>query len=359
VSRVFRFIFVSKLLEVKFSVGDKVVVKHTKEEGKVIQIINNEMVELEVLNTHFPAFVDELDHPYLEMFTSKKINARKKALNLDDFPGERPGMQVGNANAHPDLASGFYFSILPVYFFDKEGDSLARLKLYFINQSQHTIKMKYDCMTNLGKEFTLGTTLYPYQHLYLHHIPFDLVNENLSFNFELETIAKLEVQKRLEHNLKLKPKVIFQKLHQLEERGEPLLSFQIAEDFPIVDLAKLVKAKDLFGLPPAKPSHNFQLKKKVVQNHVLDLHIENLVSDYHHMSNAEKITAQLAACEQAVMDAYSNQQASIIIVHGIGAGKLKEEVHRLLKAMRKQVRQFENKYSQKYGFGATEVFLRF
>ena len=80
---------------------------------------------------------------------------------------------------------------------------------------------------------------------------------------------------------------------------------------------------------------------------------------YHNMSNAQKITAQLVACEQAVMDAYHNQQASIIIVHGIGAGKLKEEVHRLLKSMKKQVRQFENKYSQKYGFGATEVFLRY
>lgn len=351
-------IFVVKINQVKFSVGDRVVVKHTKEEGKVIQVLNKEMVEIEVLNTRFPAFVDELDHPYLEMFTSKKINARKKALSLDDFPGEKPGRQVGNASAHPNLEAGFYFSILPVYFFDNEGDSLERLKLYFINQSEYTIKLKYDCTTNLGKEFTLATTIYPYQHLYLHHIRFDLVNENLVFDFGLETLAKLEEQKRLVHELKLKPKLIFQKLHQLEERGEAMLSLQIAGDFPIVDLKKL-KVNDLFGVPPAKPSQSYQFKKRGTQSHVFDLHIENLLSDYHTMSNAQKIMAQIVACEQAVMEAFHNQQASIIIVHGIGAGKLKEEVHRLLKSMKKQVRQFENKYSQKYGFGATEVFLRY
>jgi len=88
------------------------------------------------------------------------------------------------------------------------------------------------------------------------------------------------------------------------------------------------------------------------------LHIEQLVTDYHQMSNAQKLDAQLLACEQAVLDAVQQQMPSIIIIHGIGTGVLRTEVHQLLKRMRAQVRHFENKYSQKYGFGATEVFLR-
>ncbi|OJV52173.1 MAG: hypothetical protein BGO31_00440 [Bacteroidetes bacterium 43-16] len=344
---------------VKFSIGDKVIVKHTKEEGKVIQIINNEMVELEVLNTRFPAFADELDHPYLKLFTSKKMNARKRALNLDDFPSEKPGTQKGDSNAHKGLEPGFYFSVIPVYFFEGDQDQLARLKLYFINQTEYTIKLRYDCQTNLGKEFTLGTTIYPFQHLYLHHIKFDLVNEGLSFDFKLESIAKVSESKQLEHHLKIKPKSIFQRIHQLEQSGEPMFSVQIASDFPRVDLSGL-KASDLFAAPAIKPvPQTYNFKKRPSGSQEIDLHIEQLVVDYHTMSNAQKLEAQLQACELGIINAYHNQMPSVVIIHGIGAGKLKEEVHRLLKSMKKQVRQFENKYSQKYGFGATEVFLRY
>lgn len=342
----------------KFTAGDKVIVKHTKEEGKVIQIINEEMVELEVLNTRFPAFVDELDHPYLEWFTNKKMNARKRALNLDDFPTEKPGAQKGDSNAHKGLEHGFYCSIIPVYFFEGEDEQLAQLKLYFINQTEYSLKLKYDCTTNLGKEFTLGTTIYPFQHLYLHYIKFDLVNEGLSFNFKLESIAKATELKHLEYNLKVKPKNIFQKIHQLEQSGEPMFSIQIADDFPTVDVSKL-KAADLFSLPAAKPAQTYNFKRRPAKSQEIDLHIEELVADYHGMSNAQKLEAQLQACELGIIDAYHNQMPSIVVIHGIGAGKLKEEVHRLLKSMKKQVRQFENKYSQKYGFGATEVFLRY
>lgn len=341
----------------KFSVGDAVLVRHTKEEGKVVSIINNDMVELEVLNTRFPAFVDELDHPYLERFVSKKMNSKKKALSLDDFPSERPGFVQGDANAHSGLEQGFYFSLIPVYFFDADEEQIARLKLYFINQTAYTIKLRYDCITNLGKEFTLGTTIYPFQHLYLHHIRFDLINERLSFEFRIESVARQEEVRMLDHSLKLKPRTIYQKLQHMAERGEPMFSTQLASDFPIVDL-KALQADKLF-IAPAKPANTYQFKKRPARSQEIDLHIEQLVSEYHGMSNLQKLQAQLLACEQAVMDAYHSQLPSVIIIHGIGAGKLKEEVHALLKGMRKQVRQFENKYSQKYGFGATEVFLRY
>lgn len=341
----------------KFSVGDAVVIKHTKEEGRVVSIINNDMVELEVLNTRFPAFVDELDHPYLERFVSKKINSRKRALSLDDFPSERPGFVQGNADAHSGLEQGFYFSMIPVYFFDAGEEQIARLKLYFINQTVYTIKLKYDCITNSGKEFTLGTTIYPFQHLYLHHIPFDLINERLSFDLKIESVAKQEEIKMFEHTLKLKPRTIYQKLHQMSESGEPMFSTLLASDFPSIDL-KALQVDKMF-IAPAKPANTYQFKKRPARSQEIDLHIEQLVSEYQGMSNLQKLQAQLLACEQAVMDAYHAQMPSVIIIHGIGAGKLKEEVHTLLKGMRRQVRQFENKYSQKYGFGATEVFLRY
>jgi hypothetical protein len=340
----------------KFSVGDKVIVKHTKEEGKVVELINDQMVEVEVLNTRFPAFTDELEHPYLDWFTSKKMNARKRALSLDDFPAEHQVSAAEGAKMHSGMEPGFHMAFLPVYHFDAQEEELAKLKLYFINQTEYTLKLKYDCVTALGKEFSFGTTVYPYQHLYLHHIRFDLVNERLHFDFEIRGMGKEHEYKLLEHQLKIKPKQIFQKIQQIQEQNQPLFHWSIASDFPIIDTKELTK--DLW-VPKAKPANIYQFKKRPKLSTTVDLHIEHLLDDYIGLGNFEKLSAQLQACEEAVLDAVHHQQPSIIIVHGVGSGKLKEEVHALLKRMKKEVRLFENKYSSKYGFGATEVFLRY
>jgi hypothetical protein len=40
----------------------------------------------------------------------------------------------------------------------------------------------------------------------------------------------------------------------------------------------------------------------------------------------------------------------------VGTGKLKDEIHEVLKA-RREVRSFINQYDPRYGYGATEIFL--
>ena len=47
---------------------------------------------------------------------------------------------------------------------------------------------------------------------------------------------------------------------------------------------------------------------------------------------------------------------SIIFIHGIGSGKLRDEIHSLLKS-KNAVRYFVNQYDPRFGYGATEVFL--
>ena len=53
-----------------------------------------------------------------------------------------------------------------------------------------------------------------------------------------------------------------------------------------------------------------------------------------------------------------NKLPSMIFIHGVGKGKLKAEIHELLK-MKKGVNRFINQYSDFYGFGATEVFFEY
>ncbi|MFZ8278351.1 hypothetical protein ACO1KY_14530, partial [Staphylococcus aureus] len=57
----------------KYQIGDDILVLHSNEEGKVVEIINDKMVMIEVRGVKFPAYMDQIDFPYFHRFTKKKV----------------------------------------------------------------------------------------------------------------------------------------------------------------------------------------------------------------------------------------------------------------------------------------------
>ena len=88
--------------------------------------------------------------------------------------------------------------------------------------------------------------------------------------------------------------------------------------------------------------------------HVVDLHIEKLCSNYRGLSNAEIILLQLDTFEKYFHLAWVHHLGTLTIIHGVGKGTLKSEIHRWLKD-RPEVRGFENRYHPLYGNGATVI----
>jgi len=62
----------------KYQVGDEILVLHSNEEGRIIDIINDKMVMIEVRGVKFPAYMDQIDFPYYKRFTEKKLFQEKK-----------------------------------------------------------------------------------------------------------------------------------------------------------------------------------------------------------------------------------------------------------------------------------------
>ena len=62
----------------------------------------------------------------------------------------------------------------------------------------------------------------------------------------------------------------------------------------------------------------------------IDLHIQQLTSYYDHMKNSEIVQIQMEYCKKELYQAMLKHKESIEIVHGIGEGVLKSEVHKLL-----------------------------
>src|SRR6478752_1229031 len=93
----------------KYQEGDKIIVLLTNEEGKVVEIMNEKMVMIEVKGVRFPAYTDQIDFPYFKMFTEKRLAPKKKVF-IDQVRKEKePKAKTGD---------GVLLSFLPV--FDKD-----------------------------------------------------------------------------------------------------------------------------------------------------------------------------------------------------------------------------------------------
>ncbi|MDP5201589.1 Smr/MutS family protein [Flavobacterium sp. DG2-3] len=87
-----------------------------------------------------------------------------------------------------------------------------------------------------------------------------------------------------------------------------------------------------------------------------DLHIEKLVPNKRGMSNYDILTLQTETAKRHIEFAIRNRIPKIVFIHGVGEGILKAELDFLLG--RYDGIDFQDANYQKYGLGATEVYIR-
>jgi hypothetical protein len=87
---------------------------------------------------------------------------------------------------------------------------------------------------------------------------------------------------------------------------------------------------------------------------VVDLHLNPTTMKQHKIDATEALFIQLEQVEKSIDAAIAAGKMELRIIHGLGKGKLKEEIHKLLKK-HPQVCSFENDYSPKYGWGSTLI----
>tara|TARA_B100001564_G_C20423071_1_gene571012 strand:- start:91 stop:600 length:510 start_codon:yes stop_codon:yes gene_type:complete len=104
------------------------------------------------------------------------------------------------------------------------------------------------------------------------------------------------------------------------------------------------KKDDLINKVKAKKNQRFSKVLKI------DLHIELIIDYYKELENHEIVNIQLKKCENEIRKVINTRIEKIIIVHGIGVGRLKKEVHKLLD-------QYNFRYYTSQDGGSTEVMI--
>lgn len=112
--------------------------------------------------------------------------------------------------------------------------------------------------------------------------------------------------------------------------------------------------------PAPKPVHTPAPKKSNRDEEVIDLHAEAILDSTEGMSSGEILQAQLARFSVALDGAVKSGGAApkrMVFIHGVGKGKLRYEIEKLLKRNYPKLRYQDASFGE-YGYGAVMVFLR-
>lgn len=131
------------------------------------------------------------------------------------------------------------------------------------------------------------------------------------------------------------------------------ISSNLMDSIKRINIDEVIKEKTI-------PAPRSFVKERKEKHEILapefDLHIEKLVPNKRGMSNYDILTLQSETAKRHIEFAIRNRIPKIVFIHGVGEGILKAELDFLLG--RYDNIAFQDGNYQKYGQGATEVFIK-
>jgi len=312
------------------------------------------MLMVDVKGVSFPVYMDQVDFPYFKRFSEKKIfPAKKEKQFVDDVRKEKPLTEK-------KVADGVWLTFLPVMDIDEFNDLVVEeLKIHLINRTEIPYSFVYKLHFFGKPDFELANTIQPFEDFYLHDVDFADMNDSPSFEFEFSLLQPDKNKAdHFETTTRLKPKILFAKIKELKEKNEAHFSQLLFEKYP----DKVIEDKIEIG-DAARNKHRVYDASNARQHleaarSVIDLHIEKLTDDYRRMNNYEIVSLQLRTFEKYYHLAIAHHQHSLIVIHGVGEGVLRDEIHNILR-LKTEVKSFVNQYHPNYGYGATEIFFQY
>ncbi len=241
--------------------------------------------------------------------------------------------------------------------------------LYFANISNQ--KLVAQCMFTVGHliEFKGINTFEKYAFNYICSFKSDDLSSSVHFSADIRPITNRGTGKSMNFDFNIKTSRFFKNFNKYYPLPIEGYSIDISPTKPVEEENNLknYSIKKQYESDRLKNEQETVQKKISVNTYIskryaefsteIDLHIENLTDKHDSLNGGQKLKLQLNAFENYLNEAILINIDRIFIIHGIGSGKLKNEIAtRLIR--NPNVKTFINEWHPKYGFGATEVILK-
>ncbi len=345
-----------------FTEGTKVRFKNTGDEGVIVVILDDEMVnvELDEDGMVIPAFIENLER--IEDNPKPNRNPIKaKYVQTKQVPQPpTPPLQENDSQYHILKSLGIQLAFDP----QVQPDGItSSYDIYLINDTRYDALFTFtiDIIGEIPRTINGKISSVSYQHL--GKMKFSQLNEAPIIEVDIWQVTTIGTGYKMSKDFKIKPKQFFKNVRTAPLLNKQVHWYQLFENF---DKEVKAKGEDLKtytqrnAKKPKKPSSSYRrmntndpMELAHFENEI-DLHIENLVNDNKKRNNAEILRIQLTHFNQFLEKAIRLGVKSAFVIHGVGKGKLKNEIATRL-MNHPQVKTFKNEFHPKYGFGATEI----
>lgn len=349
------------------NIGDRVRMLKTPEEGIVTKILDGNMVEVEIEDGfQIPVLRSELVKVAQEeavFFGNKKIGKR---------PRVKTKSQEGTIEKQVLSEIGIYLGFVNI--------NEQKLALYLVNNTDYNLPFVIGSERDGNyKALQSGVLGAKDKHKITEHVLDNFerwgayVFQFLYFRAESKSFKQPFVKKmrfRIQTFHKSKGEIpilnrkgyVFQLDEQINESQIEIVSQEAStssEKKPAkIDLETLKSRM----FEPNQPEKEVKKETKVQQNFTqetreIDLHIEVLVENHQGMDNAQILDLQLKEFEKQLEWAIVEGIQEVIFIHGVGKGKLRQEIQRKLSG-HPDIQYYKDARREKFGYGATAVRLK-
>ena len=229
--------------------------------------------------------------------------------------------------------------------------------IYLVNDTNHsfapyiTLHLHGTCFLDFKHNIE------PYQFFAIGEIPRLSLNESPQFHIH---IASLGIDVR--HDIR--PKAFFKSLKTLSICPKPMYVWTVAQKLlakaaekpAAAELKKIAtENRPIFQKPKNKYIQLNDLQAFAAFPQDIDLH-EQVLFAHKKVPEADILRQQIKAFEAYLARAIMLAIPRVYIIHGNGRGRLRDEIHSLLR-QNKYVIRYNNDFHPKYGGGATEVVI--
>jgi hypothetical protein len=333
----------------KFKIGQKVRMKRTENYGEVTKLMPGDLVQVKLDGGlgHIPIPAEALEPAGGEKRETKHTPPPQQQSNAK-VSGEN-GVQIAFDTVLSNEA-------MPVAY-----------EVYLLNSTPHKIIYECKIMTHSDRRWIKVGQMDPNTKKRLEPIEYRWLNEKLSVELDIRTVSPGGTGPRHFQKVSIRGRQFFGKLTEVPELYReahlyvvfPELQKPSSSPAPepkgptLKALTREMMAQNPPKIPVVKVERN-NLRAKMDFENTIDLHLEALVRDPAEVPRNQVLSTQILHFENYLSMALKLGVDNVFVIHGVGDGILKREIHKILGKTR-YVRKFQNDYNKKYGYGATEV----
>ena len=313
----------------KFKLGDFVRFVDERIEGHITRIIDEQTVAVtDQDDFEIPVLANQITwvHGHME-----ESDAAKQA-------------DVSTKNPEKFIKKGIYLAVAD----DQRASAVVHF--HFVNQTDYQLlaTLKTEKLQKFKGEFS--GIIQPQSFVKIYSASLSEMDRWPEFHFQILCYSNTDIDpvKPISIKEKFRAKDFSGAKKQVEMIKQSAWLIQLDEPEMVIDAQLL---QESFHKPSAEKP---QIPKPASE---IDLHIEKLRDDHLFLNNNEKLDIQLAHFFTNLDAAIVHKLPSIVIIHGVGNGTLRNEIHKAI-SRHPQVKTFMDARKEKFGYGATEIIFK-